>query len=89
MENKHLWYGLGTMVLGTSLFLGGLGIGKASFSPEQVYSKEKNNQNYIIVSTLNKNRYIFVEQPNGSYKSLDRLQGEQKSQLEEMAKQLK
>jgi len=80
---------IGITALCSAFLIGGMALGKNAYSPKQVYSKSEGNGNYIVVSTENNSRYIFVEQPNGSYKTLDELQGEQKSQLEEMAKQLK
>jgi hypothetical protein len=91
MDNQNR-YSISAVISIISLgmgIIGGAVLGKIASKPARVYTQTRNNANYIIVENFMDVRYIFVAQPDGSYKPFSQIQNEQRSELEEILKQIK
>jgi hypothetical protein len=92
-NNKTPW---GIIVLGAGFIAGIIGFslgydaGKRIYSPRHVYVQEfVSNNPDVVVTNRNRDRYVFVAQPDGSYKLLEDVQKEQQSELEKKLRNLK
>ncbi len=85
---NYLIAGLAGLLIG---LLGGGNLVKYQFKPNSVYATEVNGDNRpdLVVKNKHGDKFVYIQQEDGTYKLLSQLQKEQRESIEAKVKDLK